>query len=206
MRAVPAWGLLGATGVPALYVRIITAASCIRRVSDCLPALTCGNPPEPAQQLRQIRLAAGLTYAQMAVRKPQPGYLCNMESGRRAPPPKWPRATSPTAETTEVEMTISPPAALFQRWVRVPEEDEADVRVYRPADAPLPPARGRDGIEFRPDGSLRHYSPGPADAPVGRNGAWRAAAPDTLEISSRYGPRRYRIIRVDPGELRLRPA
>ncbi|GGJ79667.1 hypothetical protein GCM10010123_06850 [Pilimelia anulata] len=103
-------------------------------------------------------------------------------------------------------MSPSPPPALFRRWVHVHEEDEAGVRVYRPADAPLPPARGRDGIEFHPDGSLCQYSPGPADAPVGRDGAWRVATPDTLEITSARGAGRFEIVSVDDDELRLRPA
>jgi hypothetical protein len=51
------------------------------------------------------------------------------------------------------------------RWVHAHEEDEGDVRVYRPAGYDLPPARGRRGLEFRPDGEVVVYGPGPADKP-----------------------------------------
>lgn len=56
-------------------------------------------------------------------------------------------------------------AELFRRWVHAREEDEGDVRVYRPAGYDLPPARGRGGLEFRPDGEVIVYGPGPADRP-----------------------------------------
>lgn len=39
-------------------------------------------------------------------------------------------------------------ACLQRRWLHSHEEDTADVRVYRPAEYPFPPARGRDGFEF----------------------------------------------------------
>lgn len=56
------------------------------------------------------------------------------------------------------------------RWVHSREEDEGDLRVYRPAGYDLPPARGRRGIEFLPGGGLVVYGPGPADKPVGEPG------------------------------------
>lgn len=58
-----------------------------------------------------------------------------------------------------------PPPELIRRWVHAHEEDEGDVRVYRPAGYDLPPARGRRGLEFRPDGEVTVYGPGPADRP-----------------------------------------
>ena len=97
-----------------------------------------------------------------------------------------------------------PPDALFRRWVHVREQDEPGVRVYRPASAPVPPARGRDGIEFRRDGTVIHYSPGPADRPVGRDGTWRAAGPGALAVRSTAGEKRYEILAVTDDELRLR--
>ena len=61
-------------------------------------------------------------------------------------------------------------ADLYRRWIHAREEDEGDLSVYRPADYDLPPARGRRGIEFRPDGELLVYAPGPADKPVASQG------------------------------------
>jgi len=37
-------------------------------------------------------------------------------------------------------------------WLRSPEEETGDVRVYRPEDHPFPPARGREGLTFHSDG------------------------------------------------------
>jgi hypothetical protein len=97
-----------------------------------------------------------------------------------------------------------PPDPLFRRWVHVREQDEPGVRVYRPAGHPVPPARGRDGIEFRPDGTVIHYSPGPTDAPVGRASGWRAAGPTALVIRSGGDEKRYDILTVTDDLLRLR--
>ena len=78
--------------------------------------------------------------------------------------------------------------ALYRRWVHVREEDEGEVKVYRPAGYDLPPARGRRGIEFRPDGELLVYGPGPADKPV--------ATPGRMEDVE--------IVSVEPDRLALR--
>jgi hypothetical protein len=80
------------------------------------------------------------------------------------------------------------PPELFRRWVHVREEDEGDLRVYRPAGSELPPARGRRGIEFRPDGELLVYAPGPADRPT--------ASPGRIEDVE--------IVSVEPDRLTLR--
>ena len=80
------------------------------------------------------------------------------------------------------------PAEALGRWVHAREEDEGDLRVYRPAGYELPPARGRRGIEFRPGGELLVYGPGPADR--------RVAAPGRLEDVE--------IVSVEPDRLTLR--
>ena len=82
----------------------------------------------------------------------------------------------------------APPPDLFRRWVHVREEDEGDVRVYRPAGTELPPARGRRGIEFKPDGVVLVYGPGPADKPTASPGSM-----DDVEVVS-----------VEPDRLALR--
>jgi len=102
--------------------------------------------------------------------------------------------------------TAAVPPQLFQRWVHVREEDEPGVMVYRPASAPLPPARGRDGVEFRPDGSMVAFSPGPVDVPVARTGAWHVVGGGGLSISSPAGEHQFQILTVNEDVLRLRPA
>lgn len=76
------------------------------------------------------------------------------------------------------------PPLLFGRWVRVREEEvPGGPRVYRPFGHPLPPARGRDGIELRPDGTFRAWTAGPVDAPVGSApGRWAGAGPARLHL------------------------
>jgi hypothetical protein len=81
-----------------------------------------------------------------------------------------------------------PPPELFRRWVHAREEDKGDLRVYRPAGSDLPPARGRRGIEFRPDGEMLVYAPGPADKPT--------ASPGRIEDVE--------IVSVEPDRLTLR--
>lgn len=85
------------------------------------------------------------------------------------------------------------------RWTHSFEEDHDGVSVYRHDDFAFPPARGRRGVEFRPDGSFVEWRIGRGDAPEpGPAGRWdrtgaiiRAsggtarivtAAPDRLEI------------------------
>jgi hypothetical protein len=80
------------------------------------------------------------------------------------------------------------PPELFRRWVHVHEEDEGDVRVYRPAGTELPPARGRRGIEFKPDGEVLLYGPGRDDRPT--------AAPGSMDDVE--------VVSVEPDRLALR--
>ncbi|GAA2527945.1 hypothetical protein [Pilimelia columellifera] len=99
------------------------------------------------------------------------------------------------------------PPSLFRRWVHVREEDAHGVLVYRPADHPIAPARGRDGLEFRPDGTLTVFSSGPVDSPVGRDGVWRAEPNGALALSHPGGgDERFQIVDIDQDQLRLRPA
>ena len=59
------------------------------------------------------------------------------------------------------------------RWVHSTEEDTADEMVFRPADRPLPPARGRTSLEFRADGTYVESAPGPVDVPeTASTGSW----------------------------------
>ena len=80
-------------------------------------------------------------------------------------------------------MTGSPLNALFRRWWHSFEEDAGDVRVYRPADYAFPRARGRAGIEFRPDGTFVDWSIGPGDAGQGVQGQWHVETPGRLRVT-----------------------
>jgi hypothetical protein len=82
-------------------------------------------------------------------------------------------------------------AELIGRWVHAHEEDEGDVRVYRPAGYELPPARGRRGLEFRPDGEVVVYGLGPADKP---QAVARVKPPDEA----------VEVVSLEPDRLRVR--
>ncbi len=62
---------------------------------------------------------------------------------------------------------------LHGRWLHAHEEDTPDGMVFRPAETPLPPARGRTGYEFLGDGRSRKLGPGPADRTARAEGRWR---------------------------------
>ena len=92
---------------------------------------------------------------------------------------------------------------LFRRWLHSREEDEGDVRVYRPAGYDLPPARGRRGLEFRPDGELLAIGPGPADKPQATAGRWEP--PASGGRASRWpASRRRSRSSIEPDRLKLR--
>jgi hypothetical protein len=59
-----------------------------------------------------------------------------------------------------------------RRWVHSHEEDTDDELVFRPADHPFPPSRGRTSFELRPDGTYAESSPGPVDVPEESTGSW----------------------------------
>jgi hypothetical protein len=94
------------------------------------------------------------------------------------------------------------PHELFRRWLHSHEEDDGDVRVYRPAGYDLPPARGRRGLEFRPDGELLVYGPGPTDKPQATAARWEPAG----EHRARLLPSgdELEIVSVEPDRLQLR--
>lgn len=97
---------------------------------------------------------------------------------------------------------------LFRRWLHVPEEDDPDVRVYRPAEYPLPPARGRGGIEFHADGTYADVRPGPVDAPVlSEPRPWTTERSGRLVLHDDAGRATTAFEIMDLGDdvLRLRP-
>jgi hypothetical protein len=73
---------------------------------------------------------------------------------------------------------------LFRRWGHSFEEDHDDVRVYRPAEFDFPRARGRDGIEFRPDGSYIDWVVGPGDAREPQGGRWQLEGDGRIRVTT----------------------
>jgi hypothetical protein len=94
---------------------------------------------------------------------------------------------------------------LFRRWGHSFEEDHDDVRVYRPAEYDFPRARGRDGIEFRPDGSYIDWVVGPGDAREPQGGRWRLEGDGRIRVTTAADQERVvEVLSVSPDRLELR--
>ena len=102
----------------------------------------------------------------------------------------------------------TPPTQLFKHWQHSFEEDRGDIQVFRPTEYPFPPARGRDGIEFRPDGTSIRYAIGRGDAPAPQPGRWQMTGQNKLQLQSQGGSgaagNNLEIVRVDDSILEVR--
>ena len=84
-------------------------------------------------------------------------------------------------------------------WLRVPEQERGAERVYRPEGRPLPPARGREGLTFHPDGRFEYRAPG---RPGTEEGTWRPSDDGVrVDVAGQSIP--LRITAVGADELRL---
>jgi hypothetical protein len=91
------------------------------------------------------------------------------------------------------------------RWVHSSEEDTDDEMVFRPADSPLPPARGRTSLEFRADGTYVEGTPGPVDVPEAATGSWSLdGARLVLEAEGSEPNRALEITGAEPDRLTIK--
>jgi len=98
-----------------------------------------------------------------------------------------------------------PSGQLHGRWMHSFEEDHDGVLVYRPEGYDFPPARGRDGIEFRPDGSYVDWAIGRGDASEPRPGVWQPAPGGRVQVSTAAGEQRVlEVVRLEPDRLEVR--
>ncbi|RSK51414.1 hypothetical protein [Hymenobacter rigui] len=79
--------------------------------------------------------------------------------------------------------TTSQMKSLERTWLHAHEEDQGDVRVYRPNTYAFPPSRGRTGFAFDHNGLFTQYDIAPTDGIEGRKGRWTAENDHTLRIS-----------------------
>jgi hypothetical protein len=88
-----------------------------------------------------------------------------------------------------------PAHALGRRWVHSHEEDTEHEMVFRPADRPFPPSRGRMRFELLPDGTFVESAPGPTDAPEERAGKWEIEG-GKLVLDSEQAPEGRRVLEI----------
>ncbi|WP_022822390.1 hypothetical protein [Hymenobacter norwichensis] len=72
---------------------------------------------------------------------------------------------------------------LERTWLHAHEEDEGDIRVYRPNTYAFPPSRGRTGFAFDHNGLFTQFDIAPTDGLEGRKGKWTAENDHTLRIT-----------------------
>ena len=83
------------------------------------------------------------------------------------------------------------------------EEDTEDEMVFRPADAELPPSRGRVGFELREDGTFAEAGLGAADVPEEATGSWTIEG-DTIRLSegaTQGVPREMEVVSAESDRL-----
>ena len=72
---------------------------------------------------------------------------------------------------------------LERTWLHAHEEDQGDVRVYRPNTYAFPPSRGRTGFSFDPNGLFTQFDIAPTDGLEGRKGTWKPENDRMVRIS-----------------------
>ena len=92
------------------------------------------------------------------------------------------------ASTVPQATPMTLPNPIFQQWLHSREEDEGDVRVYRPMDYPFPPARGREGLEFRQDGTFVLYQIAPTDGNLAVEGRWQLENNNRVQVQFPQNP------------------
>jgi hypothetical protein len=96
---------------------------------------------------------------------------------------------------------------LVGRWIHSHEDDTPDTKVYRPADYPFPPARGRDGFEFRPGGELVYLGIARADGTEESNGRWTIENSNEVRFeveTERIEPFTLVVVSCDDETLKIR--
>ena len=92
-------------------------------------------------------------------------------------------------------------ALLTQAWAHSHEEDTPDSIVYRRADFPFPPSRGRKGFELKSDGTLLAKRPGPTDQTQHIAGNWKLSGQELELHPAGAGAQVLCIQSVEPDRL-----
>jgi hypothetical protein len=96
---------------------------------------------------------------------------------------------------------------IFKVWIHSHEEDTENVKVYRQAGYPFPPARGREGFEIKENKEFVQYKIGPDDRPQTLLGHWEAENPKEIKVSFKdpeYNSFTFYIESIDEEVLKIR--
>ena len=98
------------------------------------------------------------------------------------------------------------PVEIFRKWTHSREEDQGAIKVYRGEGFNFPPARGRDGIEFRQDGTFIEWAIGAADNQRAIPGHWTASDSTHVRVTfdEQRPPRDLEIVQCDRDILKVR--
>ena len=99
-------------------------------------------------------------------------------------------------------------AQLAGSWTHSHEEDHDGLELWRPADYPLPPARGRTTFTLLPDHRAVVGTPGPDDRGTTEGGTWsleQRPDGDVLIVALPQWQATYLVVAADPEHLELRP-
>ncbi|MCB2407379.1 hypothetical protein [Hymenobacter lucidus] len=92
-------------------------------------------------------------------------------------------------------------------WLHAHEEDQGDVRVYRPNTYAFPPSRGRTGFQFDHNGLFTQLDIAPTDGLEGRKGQWKAESNSLIRISlddKKEPDYKLEIVSLEKGVLKVR--
>lgn len=95
------------------------------------------------------------------------------------------RHSVPRSQTRSCQITpmADLPNAMLKKWVHSHEEDQGGVRVYRPADYAFPLSRGREGMEFRQDGTFLRQQIGATDRRETVPGRWSVEHSGVIQVT-----------------------
>jgi hypothetical protein len=94
---------------------------------------------------------------------------------------------------------------LYGQWRHAFEDDSEGVTVYRPINFEFPPARGRAGIEFRPDGTFIDHAIGRGDGANPTTGHWHMLDQRRFQITlDGKAPKNLEILDANDQKIQVR--
>jgi hypothetical protein len=95
---------------------------------------------------------------------------------------------------------------LFRTWGHSREEEGNGLTVYRPQGYKFPLSRGRDWLEFKPNGTVGFLGAGPDDRSRTITGRWSSTGDRSLQLmkGADAAPQRLTIVECSDDVLKVR--